>query len=253
MKLDSKRAKEIRRLRKNYPGNKITKEYVSNLYKNAINTPELARIVGAINGDGHLQYNEENYRYLTSFNSNLFYEILEFNKLFKSLFSKKPIIYKNHLGTKKNKIFYPGKEIALFMLLSGVVPGNKTNKEHYVPKWILNGNDNIKSSYLQGLFDTEGHISPPNKRQRITINQHKVDNLVEEGKIYMEQICSLLNKFNIKTSPVHICKGKTRKDGTKTKKLKFEIKGSEFSNFKKHIGFNNRKKLKRLNQALNLP
>lgn len=208
-KLTSKRAREIRKLRKNYP-NKIKIEEVLKLWENVMNTPRLAKIVAQINGDGSLQLDKD--RSIVSFNSNNFYEIENISNEFRKLFNIKGLIYKNYVRSK-NKICFLGKKICLFLLTNGVVKGNKTNQAFLVPDWIINGNLDIKKAYLQGFYDTEGSIFPTKMkngkiRWRINLIQAKNEIFKNEGIQYMEQIKSLLKSFDINSSPVKIDKGK---------------------------------------------
>ncbi|MFH1376683.1 MAG: LAGLIDADG family homing endonuclease [Candidatus Woesearchaeota archaeon] len=247
-KLTSKRAKKIRRLRKKYPL-KINIEDVINEWKNVLNNPNLARIVGAINGDGHLQLDKD--RALASFNSNYFCEIEHINNEFKYLFGAKGIIYKNYKGSNKHKIFFSNKKIALFLLTNGVVVGKKTNKKILVPEWILNGSDKIKSSFLRGLFDAEGYISFSENRWRMGIVQCKDIPLKENGNDYMNQIKSLVEYFGISCSNVCCYLNSTiRKDGSRTLAFKFTFERKYFKEFYKSIGFDHPVKREKLLKAI---
>ena len=252
--LTKERAKEIRKLRKNYP-NFIKIEEVLKLWNNVLNTPRLARIVAQINGDGHLQLDKD--RALTSFNSNNFYEIEDINKEFKDLFGIKGIIYKNYKGSNQHKIFFSGKKLTLFLLKNGVIKGNKTNQYSNIPEWIVKGDRKIKSAYLKGFYDTEGSIystkqNNGKKRWRINLIQAKNIILKDNGIKYMESVRSLLKDFKIESSPVNVNKGNIRKDGSKTIFLRFNIEKKGFDNFYKYIGFDNQKKQERLIASLNL-
>lgn len=247
MILTSSRAKEIRKLRKNYSFSKIP-EY----WDCVKNTDKLALLVGAINGDGHLQLGIG--RGLVSFYSKNMYEIEDFRKIFSKLFNKKGIIYKNYRNSKRHRIYYSGKPLAMFLESVGVIVGNKTNSKFLVPDWIINGNSSLKSHYLKGLYDTEGSVVFSRERWQITINQSKNEKLRENGIKYFNQLRNLLIGFGMTPSPVIICRGKRkpRKDGSKTFVFKLDLEFKDFQKFYNHVGFNNRKKLKRLNKALNV-
>lgn len=251
-KLTSERAKEIRKLRKNYP-DRIKINDVMKLWKNVLNTPNLAKIISQINGDGSLQLDKD--RSIVSFNSNNFYEIESINKEFKELFNINGLIYKNYVRSK-NKICFLGRKICLFLLANGVAKGNKTNQSFNVPEWILNGNSEIKKAYLRGFYDTEGSIystKQNNKvRWRINLIQAKNIELKEKGIEYMESIRSLLKNFKIESSPVNVNKGNIRKDGSETVFLRFNIEKKGFDNFYKYIGFDNQKKQKKLIASLKM-
>jgi intein/homing endonuclease len=128
-----------------------------------LKNPILARIAADITGDGHLQI--QDHRYMASFFSKHFEEINTINRRFYDLFNIKGIIYidnsKSKLcknNSKRYKIFFISKGVALFLRDIGVPVGNKTNNRFEIPKFVLNGNRKLKSAYLRGLFDNEGTI-----------------------------------------------------------------------------------------------
>jgi len=244
--LTGERAREIRKLRNVYPNKEMP-----NKWKDAIGREPLARIVGTINGDGHLQL--ETGKGLVSFYSKNMYEIGDIKKLFMSLFDLKGITYENYKNSERHRLYYTGRPIALFLLEAGVVRGNKTNMEYLTPEWILNGNKEVRSSYLRGLYNTEGSVVNSRGRWQITLNQSKNEKLRENGLRYFNQIRTLLKRFGMHPSPVIVCMGKRkpRKDGSKTLIFKIDLELKDFKKFYTHVGFDNRKKLKRLNKALN--
>ncbi len=246
MKLTSERAKIIRKLRKNYP-----RATLPTCWDNIRNTKELALLVGVINGDGHLQLGVG--RGLASFYSKNMYEIKNFNKLFSNLFKKKGIIYKNYKDSERHRIYYSGKPLALFLNDVGVVAGNKTNTEYLIPDWVYTGESSLKAAYLRGLYDAEGTVVFSRERWQISINQSKNEKLRKNAIEYFNQIREILSGFGMSPSPVIVCQGKRipRKDGSKTLVFKIHLELKDFKKFSKFVGFNNRKKLKRLNKALN--
>jgi hypothetical protein len=247
VKLTSERAKEIRKLRENYPLSTDPKQwdYVKG-------TDKLALVAGIVNGDGHLQLGVG--RGLVSFYSKNMYEIKHFENLFSGLFNRKSIIYKNYKNSGRHRIYYSGKPLAGFLKEAGVVVGNKTNIEYLIPYWIVGGNPSIRTNYLRGLYDTEGTICYSRRRWQISITQSKNECLKENGIRYFNQIRDILVGFGMSPSPVMVCMGnrKPRKDGSKTLVFKLDLELKDFDKFRSCIGFNNRKKLKRLNKALNV-
>ena len=243
-KLTTNRAKEIRKLRK-------STVYSFDDWKGISKAPDLARIIGAINGDGHVQINKDGG--LVSFYSNNYYEIEYMHRKFLDLFGINSIIYKNYKGSKKHRIYFRGKKLALFLAKKGAIVGNKTNQPYLVPEWIIKGENKIKSLFLQGLYDTEGSIYFSDKRWRMVIEQYKNSSLKENGFIYMNQIRSLVENFGIKCSNVCTYKNTTaRKDGSITFCFRFTFEKKYFRKFYKHVGFRNKKKQKRLLAALNM-
>lgn len=221
-----------------------------------LKNPELARIVADITGDGHLQIQE--WRHLTSYFSKNMEEIEAMKKRFYNLFSVEGKIYvddstskKSPNSTRRYKIFFISKSVALFLKDIGTPVGNKTNVQFTIPDWILNGNDEMKSAYLRGLFDNEGSIfcrTP--KRWQIGFKMAKNEKIIESGIFYMNQIRKLLSEFKIHCSPVRINKLNIRKDGSQSHSMLFNIEKSSFRNFLKYVGFDHPKKQDKLFLAL---
>jgi len=227
-------------------------------WNNSLNTPELADIVGRLNGDGHLQlmYNKKGKIKFgsTSFYSKDIKEINDMIKKFKKLFNATYHLYPDNRKNKRYKLFFLNTKLALFLNKEGVVTGSKSNNAHLIPKWIINGNKEIKSSFLRGLFDTEGSIflEKYNNRWRISISQHKIESEKENAFEYFNQIKKMLSEFSIKSSPVRSSPSQTikRLNGTKTIEAKISIEKSSFRNFYENIGFNNIYKRKNLITSL---
>ena len=224
-----------------------------------LGTPELADIVGRLNGDGHLQLRFNKHgnpdKYLVSFYSKDINEINDMIKKFKDLFNVGYCLYPDNRKTKRYKLFFTDKNLVLFLSKIGVVVGSKSNNPHLVPEWIFNGNNEVKGAFLKGLFDTEGSIfcEKYNNRWRICINQQKIENEKENAHMYLEQIRKMLADFGVKSSQVRSSPShfNIRKTGVKTIEVKIRIEKTSFRNFYKHIGFDNIYKQNRLITALN--
>ena len=248
--LTSERAREIRKLRKNYPNSKSF-DY-KNQWKRRQNTKELSNIVAMINGDGHLQIDYKNYRYLVSYYSKYMEEINYFKKMMEKIFGVNGLIYLDERNNRKRyKLMFSSKPLCLFLDFVGVVSGKKTKKEFFIPDWIYNGKESIKSEFLKGLFDTEGSVSYSKGRWRMVFSQNKEKNLIKNGYEYMEQIIKLLNQFGIRCSNVCSSNSSTlRKDGTRSIVFKFSFERKYFGLYSQNVGFNNPIKKKKLLNAL---
>ena len=218
-----------------------------------IRNKELARIIGELTGDGHLQH--KGWRHQVSFYSKNINEIENMNKRIFNLFNLKGKIHIYKKSSKKVPkatvrygIFFNSKELAKFLYEAGLPKGNKTRNIFQIPEWIMIGSDEIKSAYLRGLFDTDGEIHQEKKTFRwlISLEQYKSEDILEQGIIFMQQIKELLNSLNIITSPVRKNRYNIRNDGTKSVGLKLSIEEKGFENFYKYIGFNNIKKKEKL-------
>ena len=221
-------------------------------WKKLIGSPDLSRIIADINGDGHLQL--QDWRGLVSFYSKNKDEIDAVSKRFKSLFEIQGRLYVDSRG-KGYKLFFISKPLAQFLNEIGAAKGNKTNQAFLVPEWIIEGKKEAKRAYLKGIFVTEGYIYSTklqdNKiRWRIGLEQYKNEAFKEDGKRYMEQIRSMLDEFEIKSSPVRFNGFNIRKDGTKSIGSRFDIEKKYFANFYKEVGFENKEKTERLIDAM---
>lgn len=228
-------------------------------WDNLIGKPELADIIGRLNGDGHLQIIYNKYgnpdKYLISFYSKDIDEINDMIKKFKDLFNANHLLYPdNRRNNKRYKLFFSNKKLAIFLSEVGVVVGSKSSKSHLVPEWIFNGNNKVKGAFLKGLFDTEGSIfiEKYGSRWRMSINQQKIENERENAFEYFNQIRKMLLDLGVKSSPIRSspCNSIIRKNGIKTIQVKISIEKSSFRNFYKHISFDNINKKKRLIDAL---
>ena len=126
-------------------------------------TPELAEIVGIILGDGHLEYNKKysnNVIYLVqvsgSSSEDIEYYKNEINPLFYKLFNTKFNIFFRRNDELDVRLY--SKAITTFIKNLGVKSGRKVDNNG-IPDIILNSNDEIKKSFLRGVFDTEGSIT----------------------------------------------------------------------------------------------
>lgn len=222
-------------------------------WKKLLGSPELARIIADINGDGHLQL--QDWRGLVSFYSKNKEEIDAFLDKFKTFFGIKGRVYVDNRQNKRYKLFFISKPLAQFLNEAGAVKGNKTNQSFLIPKWIIKGNEEVKRAYLKGIFAAEGYIystriSEIKTRWRIGLEQYKNEALKEEGKKYMEQIRMMLKDFEIKSSPVRFNGFTLRKDGTKSLGMRFDIEQKYFNNFYKEVGFDNKEKTIKLVNAM---
>jgi len=209
---------------------------------------ELARIVGDITGDGHLQLSRR--RGLVSFYSKNLEEIKNEDNRFIKLFNIKGHVYIDKRKNIRYKIFFSSKKLATFLASIGIPVGNKTNENFSVPNWILKGNKDIKCLYLRGIFTSEACISLTKKRWRIHIEQYKSIKIKEAGVKFMLQLQQMLKEFGIVTSPVRLGKGNVRKDGTKSIRMQFDIERKYFDKFYKYIGFDNKVKSQKLKIAV---
>ena len=226
------------------------------MYGHQLNNPQLAYVVAAITGDGHLQIKE--WRHLISFFSKEIEDIEKMKLHFYELFQLQGKMYiddrqKHKTKTRVYGIFFNSKSVALFLKSAGMPVGNKTNVSFSIPNWVLNGNAQVKGAYLRGLFDTEGTIFCRTvNRWQMGFKMAKNEAIIASGLAYLNQIRQLLADFQIRCSPVRKGFLNTRKDGSKSFQLLFNIELNSFGNFYKYIGFGHLKKQEKLLSALSI-
>ncbi len=224
------------------------------MYEHQLNNPQLAYVVAAITGDGHLQIKE--WRHLTSFFSKEIEEIESMKMRFNELFQLQGKMYiddrkKHKTKTRVYWLFFNSKSVALFLKDIGTPVGNKTNTPFSIPEWVLRGNAQIKGAYLRGLFDTEGSIFCRTiNRWQMGFKMAKNEKILDSGMAYLDQIRKLLADFGVKCSPVRKGFLNTRKDGSRSFELLFNIELNSFGNFYKYVGFGHSKKHEKLVSAL---
>jgi intein/homing endonuclease len=222
------------------------------MYEQLLNNPELSRVVADLTSDGHLQV--DNKRYVASFYSKDLQEIQVVKNRFYNLFGIKGKIHtdkrpvsNNLFPTIRYQLYVPSKKMCLFLKDIGTPIGNKTNNPFRVPNWVFKGSSELKSSYLRSMYDAEGSIfCGKDKRWQITFKMAKNQILLKEGIAFFEQIRTMLQIFDIKTSPVNYSKLNIRKDGSTSVYLRITIEHSSFGNFLKHVGFDNKSKQDKL-------
>lgn len=127
--------------------------------------PDLAKICGAITGDGHIQIKE--WRYLTSFYSNDYSQIILINDLFSKLFGVKGRIYTKNAKNIQYRLFIISKDVAIFLQQAQVPVGKKTDVSFSIPDWILKGEKILAANYLRGLFTAEGCVNATKVKEKI--------------------------------------------------------------------------------------
>lgn len=222
-----------------------------------LKNPQLAYVMAAITGDGHLQIKD--WRYLISFASKEIEEIENMKSKFYELFQLPGKMYiddrkKHKTQTKVYWLFFCSKPLALFLKEIGMPVGNKTNIPFSIPSWVLQGDAQVRGAYLRGLFDTEGTIfcrRTVKPRWQIGFKMAKNEKIIDSGIAYLNQIRQLLADFQIKCSPIRKGFLNVRKDNSKSFELLFNIERNSFGNFYKYVGFGHTRKQEKLLSALN--
>lgn len=210
----------------------------------------LAGIVADLTGDGHIS--QGLIQYISKYKN----ETLRFRDEFNFLFDKKGKIRKGPTSKNTWECVIGNNALVKILNFSGVPFGNKTIKKFEVPGWVLNGNKNIRSRYIQRLFDCEGSVFLQNKRRiRIKIQLYKLSDYESNLRKYLNQIRKMLSEFGVKTTNLTYTGIIKRKDNTISKGLEFEIYGTKKNllsilNFQKHINFETKRKAKILSKSI---
>lgn len=204
-------------------------------------TEELAEFLGIMVGDGNIYVSKNgNYRVIISghLENDFSYLTSHVKGLVEKLFNKKPSFWR--FGNKKSfALSFSSKEIVSFLIDLGLKVGKKSQTVE-IPKVILGSDDlNIKSSFLRGLFDTDGSVVFKNKRKNYTI----IDLTVSSEKLAY-QVKELLKEFNITSSIAVI---RRPKSFSKVNQYTLRIYASRnFDLWMKYIKFSNENHLSRI-------
>lgn len=198
-------------------------------------TSNLAKIVSYLTFDGHLRHDCNMFSF-SSGKKSLFKEPIEIVKREFNIIGKIRKVPTSYGTSYEYRI--TNKPISRILNLIGTPHGNKIYADFRVPKWIKE-NKELSRNYLKVAFDCEGSAWKEGKnRIKIRFGINKYSKMLNNGMKFLEDMKSMLLKFNINTTEIWCGKGNLRKDGNTTKFLRFNIKSESIPLFKKEIGFN---------------
>ncbi len=198
---------------------------------------EVSKLVAHFMGDGHLHGGSSSY----------------FNEA-DSLIEDVKTCIRNlfNLELKKNsckggsEIYFPTL-IANLCKLCGAPEGSKVNKSFYIPDWIINGSKEIKSAFLQALFDDEASVINNYPHRYIVFGMSKSPKFLDSHIRFLNQIRKLLSQFGIATTKP------TKWAENKSGSVEHAFLISDYrslSKFSKEINFLNRTKRQQLVKLL---
>ena len=123
-----------------------------------------AEIIGIMLGDGHI--------YPKGYGIRLRVKEFDFCKNFKDLVEKTYKI-KGRMDYKNYYNYYAYGRLFVKRI------SDFTNNNKEIPKFILNGNDKIKSRFLRGFFDSEGSMDVIYNRRQIVLTQKNKEILLQ--------------------------------------------------------------------------
>ncbi|MBT6995559.1 hypothetical protein HN953_02975 [Candidatus Woesearchaeota archaeon] len=212
-------------------------------------SPILANIIGHLTGDGSLSGNFYNGA-IRFYGTKEKLKGIEYDML--KLFNKKSTHFKEKVKNSFELRYNDALFHRLFFLLE-VPKGDKPITEFGVPKWIMQGNKEIKRAYLQAICDDE--LSTPrkipnkiNSWDNFKLKFSKSENLLDCGTRFLTQIKNMFEEFNISSGNVGITGRYERKDGVITRGIyiNLSVKIKNRINFYKEINFKRESKKRSL-------
>lgn len=206
-------------------------------------TPEIATLLGHALGDGHIKSKKG---YIFDYRNKSYQLIKKVRMLVRKTFKIDPKIYQCKDGTQQLEA---PSIVGYILYVAGAPRGDKVLKRFQIPEWITNGSQNIKSVFLQSLYDDEAGMDFKNRSIRLTFAKRTglKDNLSE----FLEMIKKLLLDLEIKSNEVHIYPLFKRATGIRTIAGSFYITNQKnFRLFHKNINFSHPIKKVKLEKAI---
>lgn len=135
-------------------------------------SPELCRLLGIIHGDGNMSYDR-----IVITDKCLEYHII-IQDLFEKVFSVKPNLFHD----KKRHTYYSHiKRMVVYKFLVEVleVPKGSIRRRLSTTSYMNLWDKKLKSSYLGGLFDSEGHVGKKQAKISFTITSKEIFDFVK--------------------------------------------------------------------------
>ncbi len=177
---------------------------------------KLARLVGALHGDGFL------YNSLRGFgvtNTELCFierfrqDVFEFFKIESGIRKIRDVgdiemIHGKKVLVKKPtyQVRFNSKALGIFLYICGVPRGIKTNQPYVVPDWIMNGTKSVQRAFLQAFFDSDisnsSISSYGSHKQNLSsprLEMAKVNQFEQNLYGYLTQVKQLLLNFNVES------------------------------------------------------
>ncbi len=201
---------------------------------------KLASLLGHILGDGCIKSKEENVYY-----TNKSKELIEEVKIIiKELFG---IDAKENFNREREFYeLYPPKIVAKFLVLCGFPKGEKTKQELYIPDWVKNGSDEIKSAFIRSLFDDDSSVINSKRNCVISFGLNKMKSLANSHRAFMEDIRQILLSLGLYPNEIF-----ARKQPGDFIQLGFHMYGRyNLIKFLEKIGFTHKGKQQNLIKAI---
>jgi len=164
--------------------------------------PFIALLAGWILGDGHLTKN----LYEVDFYDEEKESLENLRTLIQTHFPKISLSeVEKHREENEYRLMVRSATFAHFFATLGVPAGNKTEVPFSVPRFVLNGSDEVKGHFLAGIIPSEmdtPKLVTPHASGAITFGMSKIESLENEHIRFLEQIRTMLNDFEVKSSDI---------------------------------------------------
>ncbi len=157
-------------------------------------------------------------------------------------------LIKHNFEEEGYQLVVKAPSFAIFLKALGVPYGKKSDIPFSVPEWIKQSPKWIKRLFLAGYFGAEMNIVSPRKNEpyrveNLKVSLNKVEDLVDNGIKFMEEIKQLLEEFDIKES-IYVKPYTKRKDGKTSYKIILKLSGKidNVIKFASKIGYEYNKK-----------
>ncbi|MEK6906782.1 MAG: LAGLIDADG family homing endonuclease [Nanoarchaeota archaeon] len=203
---------------------------------------ELAEIIGAVLGDGHVSFHSLNkgnrwigtyvIRIAGDLEKDKDYHLNYLKPLCRKIFNLKA---KEILKTKNNGRFLDlySKELVKLFIKMGIKPGNKIKNQSTIPKWVFKKEDYIKSC-LRGLIDTDGSVFRMSKRDYNLVRM----NFTNHNQTLLEDTRNAFKMLGFNPSKII------------NNKQFFISRQYEINKYLKDIGFSNKKHKDRIKNLI---
>jgi len=203
-------------------------------------SPELSLLIAKCLGDGSIC---KDWRFVYSnIERKLIDEIIEY--------------VRKSIGDTDYRVFFRRKRIyeikfpsivGYVLTRAGAPRGLKVKIKTKIPRWILNGEKNIKSSFLRGIYDDEACVNYRKPTRRIIFAMGKHEKYKKTLLNFLNNIRNLLKDFEIESGKIRY-----QERFKKTVIFRFTIYRLEnFKKFRENIGCTHPKKRTILNNICN--
>ncbi len=207
-------------------------------------SPVLACLCAHLIGDGSLKLTNKNQGSIRFYGKKE--KLLSIAQDYQLIFGREVLLTRRKRSKEKEefKILFYDTHMARILAFIGVPTGDKILSAFKVPPWIMNGDKEMKRSFLQAICDDE--LGGVYKIKRNTwlglrFKMSKKKEFIQQHLVFLEQLRSLLKEFGIETSKIKVVPNQAynRKDGNISYPAYFKIMNAKPNRLKfyNEVGF----------------